>query len=601
MRSRYARSVVVAVALLLVSPVEALAHGGVYRGPSERVPPDAREPGDAPPPWGREGAEPSPAVTTGFSDWSFWWARRKDAVFEAVVAGRRTAVDRDEVRRWVVPALRSLLRDDVNFDIASAAVLGLARIGDAGSSEHLTAYLSLKRAPGCNERAHNVLEETSALALGLMDDGAARTTRLLRAVQGDPERNRAFSRPFSAFGIALREHDGVVGGSPEALITGLMRKERKREARPAALTALGVLGNAECVEALQGIALYDSDQESEETPGVTIQDWDRAAAIAALGVARSGGRTAVETLLVVVDGNESRAVRREAVLAVGHAASRTDEATSRLVLERLIGLLAAEAPRVAPAHVVQAIGRLGESRGASGAAAQSFLSGLLTADARVGVRTNAAIGLGLAARRSGAEQAPGRGALRGLFTRTAEPHERAAYAVALGLLRDHEAVPVLRAVLTSTDADAELRGYCAIGLGLLGAGEVTAEVVTAVDGSGNLELRVLGCLSLGLLGGDDAREALMRRLRMGADHSRLNVLGAAAWGVGANPDMDSIAELATCALDANDKVADIERALAATAIGLACAREDAPSLEAVRDALPYRLLTPPALEFLTIF
>jgi HEAT repeat protein len=289
---------------LSLQPI-AFAHGGVYHGPGDTVPPGGSGggggagpsvPGGAGPTTGGPSGPAGPGAATGgvgtggpargpgpstgpggggsdLTTWEFWWGFNKDAYLNlkfAVQAGLSTDGEdyflapgaqrrvktpwrpsEEAIRGKVVPALKTALEKERANDIVTGAMIALAKIGDArneaGESEFegiLSRFLS-----DPNQEIH----ETAAFAIGILgnDSGAKLLTALL---QNDPH-GRVFvgnkdvdyrTRAFAAYGL------GLIGSTTASKTmrqeiaavlsqTVLSAETAQRDVRVAALTGLGLV------------------------------------------------------------------------------------------------------------------------------------------------------------------------------------------------------------------------------------------------------------------------------------------------------------------------------------------------------------------------
>jgi|GEM_PF-288907 len=221
---------------------QAAAHGGVYRGPGDTVPPGAHPPPSTGPPATGGGGAPAPqapqgpttpvgggldlpgvgggggsAPTTpdGFVDtssdltrWVYWWEFNKDPFLNlkaAIHASGPTTGDgiwdigdgerdgssislaptRAQVRDAIEPALREALASETNNDIVTGCLIALAKIGEARDENGRPT-----RSPSNGELIASFLDdpnqeisETAAIALGILgDDRRTNLDRLIALV-----------------------------------------------------------------------------------------------------------------------------------------------------------------------------------------------------------------------------------------------------------------------------------------------------------------------------------------------------------------------------------------------------------------------------------
>lgn len=224
---------------------QALAHGGIYRGPGDTVPPGAGSPPSSPPPVtgsGPEGPAPEapkgpttppgagvpylpgspgdkdgPNTPSGYVDtngdptaWSFWWEFNKDpflelkaAVHQVNVTGddgfflgdpagpsrtRSLAPTTSQIRGTIVPALLGALESESDDDVVTAALIALAKIGD-GPSERGASRFGDVIARYLDAPSQEV-RETAALALGILGGADRENLDRLFALMGDSVEGR---------------------------------------------------------------------------------------------------------------------------------------------------------------------------------------------------------------------------------------------------------------------------------------------------------------------------------------------------------------------------------------------------------------------------
>lgn len=281
------------------------AHGGVYKGPGDTVPPGGgglstppSRPGDpgkpvtpgnppkpgTPPTPGKPptppGPPPRPQPDRGppteqaglpledFAGWEYWWgfnrdrflnlrARLNDAgtttgtggVLAGLLGGDATPslLNEPVVRDRILPALHAAARDSSDPDLLTGAMIAIARIGrDAGRDA--PPLFGSHLGDGSQEVA-----ETAAICFGVLKDPAALHDPIRslvfdrpegRALAGDRE-VPARSRAFAAFGAGLIGAYGYepVKADAAAILLELLETDRSAVAdlRVAAVLGLGLL------------------------------------------------------------------------------------------------------------------------------------------------------------------------------------------------------------------------------------------------------------------------------------------------------------------------------------------------------------------------
>ena len=244
----------------LALPSHSYAHGGVYHGPGDTVPPAGGGPNGGPEqgpsapgpngPGSRTGGSSSgglpigPGGTPGgpgtgegtgaggdLTAWQFWWEFNKRSYMNlksrvqsglaktgsdthflgqgALFISETLAPTRAQIQQQIVPALRQVLADESNNDIITGALIALAKIGDVASENGKS---ELEAVIAAFLKDDNIeISETAAVSLGILaspgsietlehllsDSQVARST-LVKAAEV-PYRIRA----FAAYGLGL--------------------------------------------------------------------------------------------------------------------------------------------------------------------------------------------------------------------------------------------------------------------------------------------------------------------------------------------------------------------------------------------------------------
>jgi HEAT repeat protein len=229
------------IGLSTLSCPQASAHGGIYRGPGDTVPPGAGSPPSSSPPVtggrpdgpapeapagpttppgagvpflpGSPGGGKGPSTPDGYVDtnadptaWSFWWEFNKDPFLELKAAVHRVNSTGDggdhflgdpagasvsatlapttgQIRDEIVPALLAALEGESDDDIVTATLIALAKIGDAprgvGSTVFGPIFARFLDSPSQEVR------ETAALALGILGSAERANVDHLVALMND--------------------------------------------------------------------------------------------------------------------------------------------------------------------------------------------------------------------------------------------------------------------------------------------------------------------------------------------------------------------------------------------------------------------------------
>jgi HEAT repeat protein len=185
----------------------------------------------------------------------------------------------------------------------------------------------------------------------------------------------------------------------------------------------------------------------------------------------------------------------------------------------------------------------------------------------------------------------------GVTSQKMDKRARAAFAVSLGIIRDTSSKAKLTEIVADKQEDKELRGYAAVGLGMIG--EPTPDVVKAIRDAmkerSSEELRLQTATALGFLGTPDAVQTLIDELN-NADTQ--NVQGQIVVALSKIGDAKAIAPLVEM-LRNKDKP-DLTRALACAGLGLVGDLELIPALARIRKDINYRAAPNAVAEVLTI-
>ena len=266
---------------LALSPTGA-SHGGVYRGPASSFPPTAGPIGTpATPPPPVPGAPTTPQGQGGGSgagqdatSWARWWRFNQDRYLNLKHAiwdtGTVTGSDgfflgrgqrpvapvtlrptEEDLQTRVVPQLLRLLRNERSNDIATAAMVALAKVGsgaDGVSGPRIEAALRARLADKNQEIA-----ETAAVALGIL--GHESSAFLLADLLGNTASGQELvgsrevdyrTRAFAAYGLGLiagaSEREDVRRFVVQKLVRAYEKNDTASEDVPvAAVIALGLV------------------------------------------------------------------------------------------------------------------------------------------------------------------------------------------------------------------------------------------------------------------------------------------------------------------------------------------------------------------------
>jgi HEAT repeat protein len=186
--------------------------------------------------------------------------------------------------------------------------------------------------------------------------------------------------------------------------------------------------------------------------------------------------------------------------------------------------------------------------------------------------------------------------------RAARAHgERAAFAVALGLLDRRESLPALIEALKGPDSPT-LKGYLCLAIGLM-SGETSDAATKLIRAqaaqTGDFETVRHALLALGLCGDRQSVSALCDVI--GASSDNLSQLGGAARAIGMIGDDAAIPQLAAMLENADGSFKDNARAFAAVSLGRLSDRDAYPAVRRLWDDLNYLSFTEALAELVLIY
>jgi HEAT repeat protein len=574
------------------------------------------------------GRGPGAKKAPGFSGWGYWWVNNKDEILQvksAVNTMLRGSVTSDSfgkkshgaIRRItdraiteeIVPTLRALLADEKqSFHVRSAAELGLAKIGDEDSIETLR-----RMATNETKSFHREIEETAALALGLMQRDDRDTRDLLTDIVSRQARDGTYVRPFAAISLGLiGDKNDRERAVMSAFVAVVAHKEPGADIKPACLTGLGLLGNDAAIPEL--VAMVRNGKAS--APGaVELTEIESAYAVAAIGkigkpgTAKPGEETvALDEILRIVEKDKSKSgsnVRRSAAIALGQIGPQCAPKSARKVVDVLKRLVDENAEEQEKNFAVMSLARIGAAKGVDPATRKELVAFLGRVMDRAHGQTPAfaAMALGLVGRGmcdegDAAPEEEIRAPLRAKFDAGGEPQTRGAFALASGLVRDPLAADHLLKTLNDRNADKRVRGWCALALGLIGDRTATEAIRTTLKDDADRDLRVQAAIAAGLLQDPSVIGDVTGVL---SDKESSNYeLGSAALALGQIGDERAITALVDIAKDTTNRYPDLTRALAVVALGQIGDRRDVPVLARVATDVNYRAHVPAITELLTI-
>ena len=629
------------VAMFALTMTSAEGHGGAYRGPPGPPPPGARPPSDPPPPPGEVSSHPEPPAAPGltakdefssYDDWTYWWNCNKDEFADrrsALLMDRRASYEREKnsavgrrplpenpdhwhgpldsaVRCSAMPALHTLVdRTDVNFDIQAAGLIALAKIGDLQLVERAKRRLTKpvgKSAPG---EHHVVVQETSALALGLVGLRPDEERAFLIDLAGPRGPARGHSRPFAAIALGLTARRSASDANRRTAFLDLLAAPQTDESiKPAALVGLGLTGDAAAVPELLFMLRHG---RVERRGAHALNARERAFVVEALGriglpsapVEEESDRSfevvaAIEGLLKHSgETKEPREVRISAAIALGKLAPACSPEWQGRLLNTLrrVSLHANANELSVRVLATIAIGRMGSSDGISNEFRKQAVAALTrlmqTPKVNPNVRAHAGLGVGLIAHaqlETGATVSEEHllAPLRRAFGTEPDPRTRAAFAVSLGLARDSASMETLAGVLASPKSPPVVRRYSAVGIGLSGSKKGLPAILEQLNNHRDRTSRIECLFAVGLIG-DATCIAPVMKVFLEPDPS-IYVQGAVVKALGQIGTVECFEEMVKIASDPEDRIPDQTRAMAVAALGeMSDPRSVAPLTRVTRD------------------
>lgn len=597
------------VAAFAVAPLP--AHGGQYRGPGPTpiVPPMSAR--IVPAAIGTPTGPTTPGPTTGSrpavaddTSWQVWWEFNKDpflqlrvAVHEGPVTGSddyflgasRAVTARDAMaptaadrRDLIAPVLARLLQSEHHRDIATACLVGLAKVGlDAPPDVDLPVLFAQRL-----QRDDQEVRETAALAFGI-DGRSAGVATLAGLVRDDaggrrllgnetvPERTRA----FAAYGLGLlarRSHDSAVKQAVHDVLAPLLDKTQSpsRDLRAAAVLGLGLLAPDREVAADKRLlwqtlgelwSYYDADLGRGEE---LLQAHVPTAVGRLLGRGDSQDHQQAVARLAAELGGKSRRnvnVQQSAAQALGMIATADDAEVGK----QLVRYYQDGSNQQARRFALIALARIG------GAANRDELLRLYGPARKAIEKPWVAIALGIcafAARQRGElDLGIGRLLLDELGSQQNDDLQ-AALAVAVGLSGHAEAGPRVQELLLANEREETLAGYLCVSLALLGDRSAVPTLSAVVQRSLHRPFLLMqAAVALGRLGDKTATPLLQEMMR---DNDSAAALAALASALGYIGDRRSIEPLARMATD--KELTKLARSFIAAALGGVGDKDDMP-------------------------
>lgn len=665
------RTTIVFGVSLLCSATLAHAHGGQYRGPGCVVPPVAGSgtsqtgggsASSGGPGGGSAPAAPSAPTTSapsgiggttagsmgvtargGFlpedlTRWEFWWefgkdpylmlrdaihdarsARADDALwnprlsFPARNIAPPTSADRQRVGAALAQCLGGL-RANVDRDIASACLVGLAKIGPIDGVD-LQELAQPFLAGGDQE-----LRETAALSLGirgvlsppavaLLSDLVADNTAARTASGGSPVNER--TRAFAAFGLGLLLQHCRDAGQAMRMTAALREVLTQpaaygRELKVAVIAALslfpaewdgaaaGVLRSA-CVESLR--AYYDADHGTGEqlvqahvpTAIARLLQHDPTSAAphrARFAADLAGGLSGRPR------GNKSNPhVAQSCAMALGYLSQPWNVADDQAAP---VGKLLVDVHREHHDQQTRSFAALALARMGGEQARLHLVREFGRANKAI-EQPWVAVALGVFLARHAADDAGAAADARNVTTtlvrqldQAKNPNQVGALAVALGLIGGNEAADALRQALVDHQTRDEAAGYLALALGMVHDARAEPDLRELRRNAMRRPFLLIQVVrALGMLGDHTLADELGAELL--APGQTVVRLSATAQALGQIGDRRSIEPLLLVLRDT--KVTPLSRAFAAVALGSICDKDPLPWNAAYARFTNYRAAT----------
>ncbi len=636
---------------LLTFPV--FAHGGQYKGPGDAGgntgggggsvnpptnPGGATAPGPGAPPGrssvgtvgrgttgGRSvrGESDRGKATTGSTEisgpgyeiWEFWWENNKDPFLNlkgrmiktsnvsgsvGVLTGRGRKSDAGTSRRPsaaqiatdVVPAFLELMKASTDRDILDSTVLALGRIGrPETAAEIIEAARPLLRHGELSVRS------SATLALGVL--GSDASLELLNEILSDSSKGRTavgqsqvsdLVRAFAALAMGLID-------TPEAIdtLTNTINSltDADKDIKVCSIVALGLMENDDSPRAIEFLTKKLGDRKLDQTIRSYIPT--------SLGKLAHPGNTAVVDALLSTFSNKDteNLVRQSAAIALGRLATTSNGE----VIEVLSDYIEEGKDMQTRHFAFISLAKIGarDETPDERADVHKQLINLFTnemSSRKASAKTNrswAAIAGALYGRTHADAQVEIVDRLKTGYDDEKNPSYKSAYAVALGLMNVRDMGEQIFDDFNSSQ-DQDLKGYCAVALGLM-------RYVEAADALRGLvqnktitpTFRLQTATGLGLMGDEQAVDVLIDTLQAA---ETLGVSSAVAKALGLIGDKQAIAPLKDLA--ANKDKTKLTRAFACVALGIVGEKTELPWNTRISEDNNYRARVPAIDEVLDI-
>ena len=568
--------------------------------------------------------------------WQFWWGFNKDPYLnlkshihsDSTLTGSddfflghgqknqardSMAPSEETIRGTIVPALIQALETETNNDIVTGAMIALAKIGDEQSEDGTSKFEVLIK-PFLQDGSQEIAE-TAAVALGIL--GNVNSIETLTDLLEDTEKGRRVvgseagvnyrTRAFAAFGLGqIGYHTDDIDRRKEIVDT-LWKicqspRESTRDVKVAAVIAMGLVpldiaaADAVAVEGAEELApttrqaqidyLLDffQDEKNKDRHYLTRAHAPRSIVKLMEGIDdKKLKQSVVEALLPYVNkrGNVGvRELRQSASLAFGMLGDLDDDGPDkdiRAALQDAAGNADAQVKNFSVIALGQVGGRPGDGdKPLDGAKdVRKYLQEQLS-KGKTQVKPWAGLAIGVMERGlADANMEQSADSLRSLKMALQASKTNVnvgAYAIGLGIAGDTDSEKVLLDKLENMSDD-DVRGYIAIGLGLMNSVSAIEPIQQVVEKSKYRgELLKQAAISLGLLGD----KALVGKLvtMLNEEAKTLTTQAAIASALGFIGDARSVDPLVEMLQD--DSKTGAARGFAAVALGIVADKEPLP-------------------------
>lgn len=668
-----------------------LGHGGTYRGPGDTVPPGGGgggggggpstpgpggpstpgpsgpstpgPSGPSTPGGGPSSPAPSGPSTQGGGDtgpdlttWQFWWGFNKDPYLnlKAHIHSGSTATGSDDffighgqqsqskdnfkpseadIRNKIVPVLIDAIENETNNDIVTAALVALAKIGDAKGQDGVSQFEAVIKTR--LDDSVQEISETAAVSLGILANPAS--IDILEQIATDlPEGRRVIGKPESQVGYRTRAFAvyglGLIGYQTEdpahrtrivKILHSLLESPRfsTRDIKVACMISMGLvpIAQLESVEPVDGeeapvampwdsrgaqidyvLDFFESENDKNRDYMVRAQA-PRAVSLLIKGAEAQYKETVANRLMEYFGGRTQKGesqLRQSAVLAMG-AIGDTDsgkapgdkidiEIRSRLI--KAVEDADQQVKHFSLIALAQVGGNIGEGDPSAGLKEIRDHLGRQLAKGKAR-KSWAGLAIGVMERKladqAGPVSAEQLDNVKSALVEAKAVREVGAYAIGLGIAKHIGASDVMQAKLEEMSQD-EARGYLAVGLGLMEAQGSKEQIQEIVKKSKyRADLLKQAAIALGLLGDKSVVTELLDMLKN--DAKTLSSQAAIATALGFIGDSRSIDPLV--AMFQDDSLTDKARAFAGVALGIVADKEPLPWNTKISVDINYRANT----------